>query len=302
MKKLFLLALVPTLSLAADYSRCPMPMEINVNPEGKVEASNWYEIKNVKTEGRVSTYTLKSKGGKMMMPHEKKVVVTRDEQDRITSVKVDGDKPSKEIIEQHREMLRGSGYGYGSSYGGFGGGFGYGGGNSVTVFENGKSREVPLNQISDADLAAIGVKGIKAQDVRSGVSEWSRSPQTQRHLKTIAQKASEQFPVTIFVGQDYKFSHHEGACVPERAATLFYNSQLDNVTEYASYDRENCQKIEAIAKKHADKIRECTDYENNELRPDVAKLISEGAFNTGGMGGYVGGSTGGYGSGAASEQ
>ncbi len=289
MKKLLLLAALPTLAFAVDYSRCPMPSEVSVTPEGKVEASSWYDIKNVKTEGRVSTYTLKSKNGHVMMSHERKIVVTRDEQDRIVNVKVDGDKPSKEVIEAWRQVQQAGGM-VGGSYGG--GGYGYGGSNSVTIHSDGKSREVPLNQISDKDLADLGVKGIKAQEVRTGSSEWSRSAQTQRHLKEISQKSRNQFPVSIYVGSNYNFSHHEGACVPERAASLFYTSQNDSVSEFAIYDRENCQKIEAVVKKHSAKITECTNYENNELSPDIQRLAGEGAFNTSGMG-YVGGYPGG---------
>ena len=165
MKKLALLLALPTFAFATDYTRCPMPFEIKIDADGKVKPADFYDTKSVKTEGNITTMVVKPKstGSRfgMMMQQESKISVERDDQGRVVAITSGGDKPAKEVIEQWRRMYQGGGM-VGGSYGG-----GYG---ALNINSSGQTRKVELKDVTDQDLQAIGVKNVKASDVRASAN------------------------------------------------------------------------------------------------------------------------------------
>ncbi len=310
MKYLFLTLAVsmPFAAQAVDYSRCNFPFEVQVDAEGKVTPSAWMEASNIVTEGNRTTMTVKPKqqNGNIMIGGEpKRIVVERDEQGRITSITSGGERPSAKTILQYRQMQS-------SPYGGYAGGFGGGGvtlGASfnasgfsflVPVRRNGSTEMVKPDQLNDADLQQIGIRGITATQLQNGAKEHTRDARTQTALRQLETYSQTNYPFNIPVGSSHQFTFVDGACMPDKLSNMSYSSATDRVESQTYYDREDCQHVKTGWERHSAKVNECRTYDNNQIAVEYNRLVADGHIPemqgglVGGMaGGYVGGGYGG---------
>lgn len=315
MKFLFLTLAVamPFAAMAVDYSRCNFPFEVQVDPEGKVTPNAWLEASNISTEGNRTTMTLRPKqqsGGGIIISGgaPTRIVIERDDQGRIVSMTSGGERPSDATIRQYRQMQTG-GYVAGSQ-GGFGlpGGYGGGGYNVgglglgflVPVRRSGSTEMVRADQLTDSDLNQIGVRGIKATELRSGAQEWSRNSKTQSALRQLQTYSQNNFPFNIPVGTSHQYTFVEGACMPDKISSMTYSSATDRVESQTYYDREDCQHVKTGWERHSAKVNECRNYDSNEISVEYNRLVADGHIQPmqgglwgGSQGGYVGGMVGG---------
>jgi hypothetical protein len=312
MKYFFLALSLPLSAWAVDYSRCSFPYEVSVDPEGRVTASQWYEASNIVTEGRRTTMTVRLNNSYGQPNEPKRVVIERDEQNRIISVTAGGDRPSDETIRRYRQGF--GGY-PGGSIGGLVGGVSTGsrlGPNFgsqgldflVPVRRNGTTQMVAARDLTDSDLQTIGVRNVRAEQLKSGVQERTRNSQTQRAMQQIESYAQFNYPFSIPVGTSQQYSYVDNTCAPDKMSTMAYSSATDRVEANTFYDREDCQHVKAGWDRHVAKLNECRNYENNEVSIEYNRLVADGHIQpqqwglVGGMtgGGFSqGGSVGGYG-------
>jgi|GEM_PF-6243785 len=318
MKFLALLALaLPLSAWSVDYSRCNFPFEVQVDPEGKVTPSLWMEASNISTEGNRTTMTVRPKqqsGGIIVGSNEpKRIVIERDDQGRITSITSGGERPSDATLRQYRQMqsnpyggyVAGSQGGVGLA-GGYGGGAGYstgfnigsvGLGFLVPLRRNGTTEMVKAEQLNDTDLTQIGIRGIKAAELRTGAKEWSRNGKTQAALRQIQTYAQTNYPFSIPVGTSHQYTFVDGACMPDKLSTMSYSSATDRVESQTYYDREDCQHVKTGWERHSAKVNECRAYDNNQISVEYNRLVADGHIQPtqgGYVGGMVGGMQGGY--------
>lgn len=319
MKFLFLTLAVtmPLAALAVDYSRCSFPMEVQVDADGKVTPNSWMEASNIVTEGNRTTMTVKPKqqpgGGVVIgnLSEPKRVVIERDEQGRIVSVTSGGERPSATTILRYRQM-QSNPYGYGGGFSPYNTGASINLGGSgfqflVPVRRNGSTQMVKADQLSDADLQQIGVKGITATQLQNGVKEQNRDARTQTALRQLETYSQANYPFTIPVGSSHQYTYVDGACMPDKLSNMSYSSATDRVESQTYYDREDCQHVKTGWERHIAKVEECRAYDNNQISVEYNRLVADGHIQemqgglvggyVGGMaGGYVGGITGGFGS------
>jgi hypothetical protein len=309
MKYLFLTLAVtmPLAALAVDYSRCNFPMEVQVDAEGKVTPNSWLQASDIVTEGNRTTMTVKPKqqnGGIIIGngSEPKRIVIERDEQGRIVSITSGGERPSATTILRYRQMQTYPGGGYVSGVqGGYGaGGFSpfnmganYGINFLVPVRRNGSTEMVKPEQLNDADLQQIGIRGITAAQLQTGAREQTRDTRTQTALRQLQTYSQANYPFTIPVGSSHQYTFVDGACMPDKLSTMSYSSATDRVESQTYYDREDCQHVKTGWERHSAKVEECRTYDNNQIAIEYNRLVADGHIQEM-QGGYVGGMAGGY--------
>ncbi len=316
MKMFALLALaLPLSAWSVDYSRCSFPFEVQVDPEGAVTPSSWFQASDIRTEGNRTTMTVRPKpqpnfnGGVVVVgPQQepKRIVIERDDQGRIIAMTSGGERPSDATIRQYRQMQNYPGGGYvagsqGGLVGGYGGGINIGSmspslglGFLVPLRRNGTTEMVKAEELTDSDLTQIGVRGIKATELRAGAQEWSRSSKTQLALRQIQDYSNNNFPFGIPVGVSHQFTFVDGACMPDKISHMTYLSSTDRVESQTIYDREDCQHVKTGWERHIAKMNECRAYDNNQIAVEYNRLVADGHIQPANQGGLVGGIAGGY--------
>jgi len=261
--------------------------------------------------------TVRLKNAYPGMPNEpKRIVIERDEQNRITSITAGGERPSDETIRRYRQsggMVGGIAGGFGTSYGGMNlgaGSFGsLGLGFMVPVRRNGTTQVIPARDLTDSDLQTIGVRNMRANQLRSGIQERTRDTRTQSAMQQIQTYAQTNFPFTIPVGTSHQYTYVDDACMPDKLSNMAYASATDRVEASTYYDREDCQHVKASWERVAMQVESCKQAENavsieyNRLRADghIQDRPLTWGYAAGALGGYVAGFGGGASQAAAAD-
>ena len=170
---------------------------------------------------------------------------------------------------------------------------------SVPLRREGRTEMVAVNDLTDNDLQQIGVRDMRASELKSGVGEQNRSRRTQQAMGQIQQYASAHYPFSIPVGTSHQYTYVDGVCMPDTISAMNYSSLSDRVESITNYNRSDCQQVKAAWQRHESKVNECRGLDAT-LATEYQRLVSEGHIQpqqnfAGGMvGGYVGGMAGGY--------
>jgi hypothetical protein len=308
--------LIPVLGLALsfsvyadiDYSRCNQSMimsGLSVNSDGKIVASPFYDVQNIKTEGKKETYTLKPKSGGgfgTWSSAPMKVVIERDDQGRVVQTVVGESQPNEKWIKEYKSNqakmmgIFNSGT-YEPSV--------YFDPNAGERADGGSPRFIPVSELSKKDLLIMGID-LSPEDLKKMQKQWKKDKKTQKKLADAYEKVY-QSPQFIPMGTTSNFEFVEGACVPSLITSSTYSEKFKTVNPYTIYSKNDCEQVEKVYQKHQKKISECQSYEAKEMSQDWSTIYGT---QMGGMGGYgmgVGmgmgfGGYGGYGGGSSMSQ
>jgi len=188
MKKLIpLLAMTASLSAFAadvDYSRCNqslMMSGLSVDNDGKIQSSPYFEISDIKTEGKKETYTVKGKNGGMMGGYpgtsSSTISIVRDDQGRIILATTGDSKPSDKAIKEYKSNMA-------KMMGSFASGT-----YEPSVFfdpnagergDGGSPRFIPVSQLSKKELLTMGID-LSPEELKKMQKQWKKDKKLKRN-------------------------------------------------------------------------------------------------------------------------
>lgn len=266
-----------------DYSRCNVGLDPSISPSGEINFSN--PPTNVRTEGLITSYTVNypaipAMGQFPATPAGSyKVVVTRDEQNRIASVRHEYPAPtSRQITEQRRQLARSAAAMMvpGAS-------------NKVWVRSQGTLPmqqatgpfglvERDIDSLNVQELRELGVTDITPQQLRSMRGEWRRDARTLRRLESIYENLYRNYPVSKHAGSETRFEHRDGACLVARQSFSNHSSLSPTPLESITFDSAFCAEVNRVHARHASQLQQCARFEYNLMTDYMQLQDSNPAF------------------------
>ena len=302
-----------------DYSRCLMGSGLwgsQIDNDGKIQFSQWQKVKSQKTEGNKETYVVESQGyGTTPMSVE--YTIERNDQGHIVKVSTGGDKMDPKSVKAYKDsVINNSIYmgtsaqymgGYGGYVGGMAGGYASNGFNNQyqspdfmtsepQFFVDGKM--ISLSKLSKEDAKKAGFDG-NIEALQKAKQQWRKDKKVVGKIKDGYAKIVEKSALVIPMGQESEFEVKDGVCLVKNVAYKSFNSKTKDVVKTPGVSREQCEKIQAIHKKYATKLNECSQVQMKMNGEFFEKGVYDGGGIAGGYvtGGYPGGMVGGYGMG-----